>query len=66
MNWDQIENSWMAMARRIRSGKPSNEVPNADAQHPSAMQPSGDMAEVATDWSERTVKTAVSASRLIA
>lgn len=64
MNWDQIENNWVAMTRRVRperSERPATGVPRADAR-----QPSGDMAETATDWPERTATSAVSASRLIA
>ena len=61
MNWDQIENNWVAMTRRVRPERPTTKMPSADV-----LQPSGDMAETAVDWPERTATSALSASRLIA
>lgn len=61
MNWDQIENNWMAMTRRIRPERPTTATPNNDS-----LNPSGDVAETVADWSERKAASALSASRLIA
>lgn len=60
MKWNQIEDNWAAMTRRVRPERPATREPSADV-----LQPSGDMAETVTDWPERTETSAVSASRLI-
>lgn len=61
MNWDQIEENWQAMARRIRPERPPTEMPNADS-----VGNLGDMAEIAVDWPKKTETSALSAARLIA
>ena len=61
MNWDQIEDNWQAMTRRIRPERPTTEIPNSDA-----VGNPGDMAEIGVDWPEETKTSAVSAARLVA
>lgn len=60
MNWDQIEHNWQAMTRRIRPERRTGGVPIIEES-----RRSGDMAEIAVDWPERTAALAVSAARLI-
>lgn len=61
MNWDQIEENWQAMTRRIRPERPSTETADTDS-----LGNLGDMAEIAVDWPEKTETSALSAARLIA
>ncbi|MFN3823760.1 MAG: hypothetical protein ACK4RN_07260 [Pseudorhodobacter sp.] len=61
MNWDQIENNWLAMARRIRPELPLCGIPSVDA-----VQNAPNRSETATDRNERTVDSSLSAARLIA
>ena len=61
MNWDQIEDNWQAMTRRIRPERPTAETADADS-----VRNLGDMAEIAVDWAEKTETSAVSVARLIA
>lgn len=61
MNWDQIENNWAAMTRRVRPERPVTTQPEA-----ATVQPSGDMAEIVADGPEQAIMKVVVASRLIA
>ena len=61
MNWDQIENNWAAMTRRVRPERPATGTPNA-----SVVQPSGIVAATGADWPERTATSVESAPRRIA
>lgn len=88
MNWDQIENNWVAMTRRVRPERPATGTSSGapmgiqSGERPvDALQPSGDMAEIAVDdirsdgialdgitldGADRPVVPMVSASRQIA
>ncbi|MBQ2263576.1 MAG: hypothetical protein II336_19710 [Loktanella sp.] len=61
MNWDQIEDNWQAMTRRIRPERPETTTPQL-AAIPTAV----DMGETAVDWPESTEISPVSAARMIA
>ena len=60
MNWDQIEQNWVAMTRRVRPERPTTDKRGAD------LHPSGDMAETASDLPEQAANAVWSAARLIA
>lgn len=62
MNWDQIENNWLAMTRRIRPDRLATKAPVAGAAN--VAQNPGDMAEITLDLPEPET-SAVSAARLI-
>lgn len=79
MNWDQIENNWVAMTRRVRPERPETATRSGtqyEERPVDALQPSGDMAEIAVDeiaadgitldGADRPVVPMVSASRQIA
>ena len=61
MNWDQIENNWQAMTRRIRPERPASKVPEAEDT-----PAKGDMGDTSVDWPEQTALSPVSAARMIA
>lgn len=63
MNWNQIEDNWLAMTRRIRPDRLTTKLPIAGASN--AAQNPGDMAEITVDWPEADIP-AVSVARLIA
>lgn len=63
MKWDEIENNWLAMTRRVRPERP--EPSTIGSPRAEERQPSGDMADTTADWPEQAASSTVAASRLI-
>lgn len=60
MNWDQIENNWVAMTRRVRP-----ERPYMDTSGIVSMKPSDAMSEVAESTPDRPLAQSLSDARRI-